>query len=67
MTIQIFSTCNFYARVRMQFWFLLTGWSAQRVQEYFEWASQVVKGLRGTNSAIEEKLQQLFLERGVKL
>lgn len=43
------------------------GWSAQRVQEYFEWASQVVKGLRGTNSAIEEKLQQLFLERGVKL
>ncbi|NP_001017835.1 guanosine-3',5'-bis(diphosphate) 3'-pyrophosphohydrolase MESH1 [Danio rerio] len=43
------------------------GWSAQRVQEYFEWASQVVKGLRGTNAAIEEKLQQLFLERGVKL
>ncbi|XP_056318897.1 guanosine-3',5'-bis(diphosphate) 3'-pyrophosphohydrolase MESH1 [Danio aesculapii] len=43
------------------------GWSAQRVQEYFEWASQVVKGIRGTNAAIEEKLQQLFLERGVKL
>ncbi|TRY65428.1 hypothetical protein DNTS_021898 [Danionella cerebrum] len=43
------------------------GWSAERVQEYFEWASRVVKGLRGTNAALEEKLQQLFLERGVVL
>ncbi|XP_026072682.1 guanosine-3',5'-bis(diphosphate) 3'-pyrophosphohydrolase MESH1 [Carassius auratus] len=44
-----------------------SGWTAERVQEYFVWASQVVKGLRGTNAALEEKMQQLFLERGVQL
>ncbi|XP_017567094.1 guanosine-3',5'-bis(diphosphate) 3'-pyrophosphohydrolase MESH1 [Pygocentrus nattereri] len=44
-----------------------TGWSAERVQEYFIWAAQVVKGLRGTNSALEEKLQLLFSERGVEM
>uniref|UniRef100_A0A9J8A1B8 Uncharacterized protein n=1 Tax=Cyprinus carpio carpio TaxID=630221 RepID=A0A9J8A1B8_CYPCA len=44
-----------------------TGWTAERVQEYFVWASRVVKGLRGTSAALEEKLQQLFLERGVEL
>uniref|UniRef100_A0A9J7ZCY0 Guanosine-3',5'-bis(diphosphate) 3'-pyrophosphohydrolase MESH1 n=1 Tax=Cyprinus carpio carpio TaxID=630221 RepID=A0A9J7ZCY0_CYPCA len=44
-----------------------TGWTAERVQEYFVWASRVIKGLRGTNAALEEKLQQLFLERGVQL
>uniref|UniRef100_A0A8C1X4P5 Guanosine-3',5'-bis(diphosphate) 3'-pyrophosphohydrolase MESH1 n=1 Tax=Cyprinus carpio TaxID=7962 RepID=A0A8C1X4P5_CYPCA len=42
-----------------------TGWTAERVQEYFAWASRVVKGLRGTSAALEEKLQQLFLERRV--
>ncbi|XP_050822230.1 guanosine-3',5'-bis(diphosphate) 3'-pyrophosphohydrolase MESH1 [Gopherus flavomarginatus] len=41
------------------------GWSEQRVQEYFLWASQVVKGLRETSPALEEKLQQLFRERGL--
>ncbi len=46
---------------------MLTGWTAERVQEYFVWASRVVKGLRGTNAALEEKLLQLFLERGVEL
>ncbi|KAM9366624.1 guanosine-3',5'-bis(diphosphate) 3'-pyrophosphohydrolase MESH1 isoform 2-T2 [Symphorus nematophorus] len=43
------------------------GWSAERVQEYFVWASEVVKGLRGTNSALEEKLDELFRQREVKL
>ncbi|ROL43621.1 Guanosine-3',5'-bis(diphosphate) 3'-pyrophosphohydrolase MESH1 [Anabarilius grahami] len=42
------------------------GWTAERVQEYFVWASRVTKGLRGTNAALEEKLQLLFLERGVE-
>nr|XP_032650110.1 guanosine-3',5'-bis(diphosphate) 3'-pyrophosphohydrolase MESH1 [Chelonoidis abingdonii] len=41
------------------------GWSEQRVQEYFVWAAQVVKGLRETSPALEEKLQQLFRERGL--
>lgn len=41
------------------------GWSEHRVQEYFEWAAQVVKGLQGTNQQLEEALKQLFEERGL--
>lgn len=43
------------------------GWSEHRVQEYFEWAVQVVKGLQGTNQRLEEALKQLFKERGLTL
>ncbi|XP_041812170.1 guanosine-3',5'-bis(diphosphate) 3'-pyrophosphohydrolase MESH1 [Chelmon rostratus] len=43
------------------------GWTAERVQEYFVWACEVVKGLRGTSSALEEKLEELFRQRGVQL
>jgi hypothetical protein len=32
---------------------------------YFTWAKQVVDGLRGANAAIESKLDELFLARGV--
>ena len=42
--------------------FSLKGWTAARVQEYFEWASKVVEGLRGTNAAMESCLDQLFAE-----
>ncbi|CAJ0925538.1 unnamed protein product [Ranitomeya imitator] len=41
------------------------GWSEKRVQEYFQWAFQVVSGLHGTNVAMEKHLDQLFKERGV--
>uniref|UniRef100_UPI0037E8ADF0 guanosine-3',5'-bis(diphosphate) 3'-pyrophosphohydrolase MESH1 n=1 Tax=Semicossyphus pulcher TaxID=241346 RepID=UPI0037E8ADF0 len=43
------------------------GWTAERVQEYFVWASEVVKGLKGTNSTLEEKLEQLFKQREIQL
>ncbi|XP_057702143.1 guanosine-3',5'-bis(diphosphate) 3'-pyrophosphohydrolase MESH1 [Corythoichthys intestinalis] len=43
------------------------GWEAERVQQYFVWASNVVKGLKGTNSALEKKLEELFRQRGVQL
>ncbi|CAM9332793.1 unnamed protein product [Lampetra planeri] len=43
------------------------GWTAERVQEYFVWSSEVVKGLKGTNSALENKLEVLFNRRGVQL
>ncbi|GFO20833.1 guanosine-3',5'-bis(diphosphate) 3'-pyrophosphohydrolase mesh1 [Plakobranchus ocellatus] len=43
------------------------GWTEERVQEYFEWAAQVVAGLKGTNPALEEALDQLFRERGVEM
>ncbi|KAL1140172.1 hypothetical protein AAG570_000104 [Ranatra chinensis] len=32
------------------------GWTQPRVDEYFEWASKVIDGLRGTNKILEEKL-----------
>lgn len=43
------------------------GWTEERVQEYFEWAAQVVAGLRGTNQGMEDALEQLFRERGVEM
>ncbi|XP_069031158.1 guanosine-3',5'-bis(diphosphate) 3'-pyrophosphohydrolase MESH1 [Embiotoca jacksoni] len=43
------------------------GWTAERVQEYFVWASEVVKGLKGTNPVLEEKLGELFKQRGIRL
>lgn len=39
------------------------GWTANRVQEYFVFALNVVKGLRGTNGAMETELDKLFKER----
>ncbi|KAM6195791.1 guanosine-3',5'-bis(diphosphate) 3'-pyrophosphohydrolase MESH1 [Sarcoramphus papa] len=41
------------------------GWSSERVQEYFQWASRVVAGLRGTSPPLEAALQRLFEERGL--
>ncbi|XP_053437896.1 guanosine-3',5'-bis(diphosphate) 3'-pyrophosphohydrolase MESH1 isoform X2 [Nycticebus coucang] len=43
------------------------GWAEHQVQEYFEWAAQVVKGLQGTNRQLEEALKHLFKERGLPL
>ncbi|BFZ15421.1 hypothetical protein BsWGS_18460 [Bradybaena similaris] len=43
------------------------GWTPERVQEYFEWAAQVVSELRGTNAAMEESLEALFAERGISV
>ena len=41
------------------------GWSQQRVDEYFAWAYQCVRGLRGTNPVIEAQLNDLFKQRGL--
>ncbi|XP_039262925.2 guanosine-3',5'-bis(diphosphate) 3'-pyrophosphohydrolase MESH1-like [Styela clava] len=41
------------------------GWTAERVQEYFEWAYQVVSGLRGTNEALEKQLDEIFISKGI--
>ncbi|XP_054466402.1 guanosine-3',5'-bis(diphosphate) 3'-pyrophosphohydrolase MESH1 [Anoplopoma fimbria] len=43
------------------------GWTAERVQEYFVWAREVVRGLKGTHSALEAKLEELFRQRGIQL
>lgn len=42
-----------------------SGWTEKRVQEYFEWAAKVVKGLRGVNQYMEDQLDAMFEERGV--
>ncbi|KAK6617504.1 Guanosine-3',5'-bis(diphosphate) 3'-pyrophosphohydrolase MESH1 [Polyplax serrata] len=42
------------------------GWSVRRVKEYFEWAFQVVEGLKGTNEEIEKKLYELFKKHNVQ-
>ncbi|XP_062327494.1 guanosine-3',5'-bis(diphosphate) 3'-pyrophosphohydrolase MESH1 [Osmerus eperlanus] len=44
-----------------------TGWTAERIQEYFVWAAEVVRGLKGTNPTLEGKLEELFKKRGVGL
>ena len=46
---------------------VFSGWTAERVQEYFLWSSQVIRGLKGTHPAIEEKLEALFRQRGIQL
>ncbi|KAF2879668.1 hypothetical protein ILUMI_26506 [Ignelater luminosus] len=40
-------------------------WTPYRVQEYFAWSKKVVDGLRGTNQAMEDSLDELFKKRNV--
>ncbi|KAH8312075.1 hypothetical protein KR044_009269 [Drosophila immigrans] len=42
-----------------------TGWTEERREAYFVWAKQVVDGLRGTNAALEEQLDQIFRQRNL--
>ena len=41
------------------------GWEDERVHEYFIWAYNVVKGLRGSNAYMEMELDKLFKKHGV--
>lgn len=43
------------------------GWDTKRVQEYFEWASEVIAGLRGINKPIEDELILVFAKKNIKL
>lgn len=36
------------------------GWTDQRIQEYLLWSSQVLDGLRGTNSVLEQEIERLI-------
>ncbi len=38
------------------------GWSRSRKREYFEWAKQVVDGLRGSNSALETVFDDIYTQ-----
>lgn len=43
------------------------GWDETRVNDYFTWASQVVKNLLGTNAELENELRKVFNEKGIEL
>lgn len=42
-----------------------TGWTEKRVQEYFQWSRKVVDGLRGSNKAMEDSLDEILRRRKV--
>jgi len=39
------------------------GWDLARRREYFDWARQVVDGLRGTHPGLEKAFDEIFLRR----
>ncbi|CAG0914070.1 unnamed protein product [Notodromas monacha] len=39
------------------------GWTEDRVQAYFDWSYEVYCGLKGTNAALEQKLEEVFAAR----
>lgn len=39
------------------------GWSLERKQEYFDWAKQVVDGVRGAHSQLEQRFDALYRQR----
>ena len=41
------------------------GWDQSRVEEYFLWAFNVVRGLRGSNACMESELDKLFKKHGI--
>jgi len=43
------------------------GWSEEKAQAYFIWASKVVKELRGTNKELENELIQIFKMKGIEI
>ena len=41
------------------------GWGEERVTAYFRWASEVVRGLKGACSPLEQKLEEMFRRRNI--
>ncbi len=39
------------------------GWDLKRKQKYFDWAKEVVEGLRGTNSRLENAFDEVYTKR----
>ncbi len=42
------------------------GWSEKRVEEYFQWSSQIARQLFGHNTQMDAILKDLFLQRNIK-
>lgn len=43
------------------------GWSEKRANDYFVWAAEVVKQLKGTNTFLEQELKQVFEIKGIHI
>lgn len=41
------------------------GWTEERRCQYFEWAFRVCEGLRGVSHELEQKLDQIFENKGL--
>ncbi|KAI4457482.1 guanosine-3'5'-bis(diphosphate) 3'-pyrophosphohydrolase mesh1 [Holotrichia oblita] len=41
------------------------GWSKVRVEEYFKFSKQVTDGLKGTNTIMEERLEEIYKMRNI--
>ncbi len=39
------------------------GWSQERCDEYFDWAKQVIDGVRGVNPALEKLFDELYAQK----
>jgi guanosine-3',5'-bis(diphosphate) 3'-pyrophosphohydrolase len=39
------------------------GWSPEQRRKYFDWAKEVVDQIRGTNSRLERRFDQLYEKR----
>ena len=42
------------------------GWSLERQREYFDWAAQVIAGLRGVNGPLEEAVNEVLAQGELK-
>ena len=42
-------------------------WTEERIQQYFVWSSYVLHGVKGTNEALETKIDEVLGARGVKM
>jgi len=40
-----------------------TDWAIERKREYFDWAKKVIDQLRGTNTKLERRFDQLYRQR----
>lgn len=43
------------------------GWSAERVNEYFQWSAQIARQLTGRNEKLDTILKDLFHQRNISL
>lgn len=43
------------------------GWSKDRVTEYFQWSANVIRGMRGANKVLEDKLEEVLNTQGISL